>query len=68
MERSLINFHWFLLKLLRVLLVRIYRFITKSHREVSMSNEKTLSTFEKYLAVWVAVCMILGLVLSQTIP
>ena len=33
-----------------------------------MSNEKTLSTFEKYLAVWVAVCMILGLVLSQTIP
>jgi ACR3 family arsenite transporter len=33
-----------------------------------MSDEKTLSTFEKYLAVWVAVCMIIGLVLSQTIP
>jgi len=33
-----------------------------------MTEEKTLSTFEKYLAVWVAVCMIIGLVLSQTVP
>jgi ACR3 family arsenite transporter len=33
-----------------------------------MSEEKTLSTFEKYLAVWVAACMIIGLVLSQTLP
>ena len=33
-----------------------------------MSEEKTLSTFEKYLAVWVAICMIIGLVLSQTLP
>jgi ACR3 family arsenite transporter len=34
----------------------------------SITEEKVLSTFEKYLAVWVAVCMIIGLVLSQTIP
>ena len=31
-------------------------------------TEKTLSTFEKYLAIWVAICMIIGLVLSQTFP
>lgn len=34
----------------------------------NMIEEKILGTFEKYLAVWVAVCMIIGLVLSQTIP
>lgn len=33
-----------------------------------MTEEKTLGTFEKYLAVWVAACMIAGLVLSQTFP
>jgi ACR3 family arsenite transporter len=33
-----------------------------------MTEEKTLSTFEKYLALWVAVCMVIGLILSQTIP
>ena len=33
-----------------------------------MSEEKSLSVFEKYLAVWVAVCMGVGLVLSQTLP
>lgn len=33
-----------------------------------MSEEKSLSVFEKYLAVWVAVCMVVGLVLSQTMP
>ena len=31
-------------------------------------TEKTLSTFEKYLAVWVAACMAAGLILSQTFP
>ncbi len=31
-------------------------------------TEKTLSTFEKYLAVWVAACMAAGLILSQTLP
>jgi len=31
-------------------------------------TEKNLSTFEKYLAVWVAVCMAAGLILSQTLP
>lgn len=30
--------------------------------------EKTLGTFEKYLYIWIAVCMILGLVLSQVFP
>ncbi len=33
-----------------------------------MTEEKTLSTFEKYLALWVAACMVIGLALSQTIP
>lgn len=27
-----------------------------------------MSTFEKYLAVWVALCMIAGIILSQTVP
>ena len=31
-------------------------------------GEKSLSVFEKYLAVWVAVCMAVGLILSQTLP
>ena len=31
-------------------------------------TEKNLSTFEKYLAVWVAACMATGLILSQTLP
>jgi len=31
-------------------------------------TEKNLSTFEKYLAVWVVVCMAAGLILSQTLP
>jgi len=33
-----------------------------------MPEEKSLGTFEKYLAGWVAACMALGLILSQTIP
>lgn len=33
-----------------------------------MTKEKSLGTFEKYLAIWVAACMIIGLVLSQTFP
>jgi ACR3 family arsenite transporter len=27
-----------------------------------------VSTFERYLALWVALCMVLGIVLSQTVP
>jgi ACR3 family arsenite transporter len=27
-----------------------------------------MKTFEKYLAIWVALCMLLGIVLSQTVP
>ncbi len=33
-----------------------------------MLEEKSLGTFEKYLAVWVAACMAVGLILSQTLP
>ncbi|MGQ9556314.1 MAG: arsenic resistance protein, partial [Anaerolineae bacterium] len=29
---------------------------------------KTMNTFEKYLAIWVAVCMGAGILLSQTVP
>ncbi|MFX1560855.1 MAG: ACR3 family arsenite efflux transporter [Promethearchaeota archaeon] len=29
---------------------------------------KELSTFEKYLPIWIAICMILGIVLSLTVP
>ena len=31
-------------------------------------TEKSLSAFEKYLAIWVAACMVAGLILSQTFP
>ena len=27
-----------------------------------------MKTFEKYLAIWVAVCMLIGVLLSQTVP
>ena len=27
-----------------------------------------MKTFEKFLAVWVALCMLLGVILSQTVP
>ena len=27
-----------------------------------------MSKFEKYLALWVALCMLVGVVLSQTVP
>ncbi|MEE8322478.1 MAG: ACR3 family arsenite efflux transporter [Candidatus Bathyarchaeia archaeon] len=33
-----------------------------------MSETKELGYFEKYLAVWVALCMVLGLLLSQYFP
>jgi ACR3 family arsenite transporter len=33
-----------------------------------MSQEKSLSIFEKYLALWVVACMAGGLILSQTFP
>jgi len=33
-----------------------------------LTEEKHLTAFEKYLAVWVGLCMIVGLILSQTIP
>ncbi|MFX1368314.1 MAG: arsenic resistance protein, partial [Promethearchaeota archaeon] len=31
-------------------------------------QEKQLNMFEKYLPIWVAVCMIVGVVLSQVVP
>ena len=34
----------------------------------TMPEEKNLGVFEKYLALWVFVCMIVGLALSQTVP
>ena len=33
-----------------------------------MTEEKSLGTFEKYLVLWVAACMAVGLILSQTMP
>ena len=27
-----------------------------------------MSVFEKYLAIWVALCMVVGVILSQTVP
>ncbi len=35
---------------------------------MGMSEERELSKFEKNLAVWVAVCMVIGLLLNQTFP
>ena len=31
-------------------------------------GDNTMSKFEKYLALWVALCMVIGVVLSKTIP
>ena len=39
-----------------------------STRITSNIKEKTMSTFERYLAVWVALCMAAGVALSQTVP
>jgi arsenite transporter len=36
--------------------------------EPESEKKKTLSIFEKYLALWVALCMVIGIVLSQTVP
>ena len=36
--------------------------------EDCQTEEKGLNTFEKYLAIWVGLCMILGIVFSQVFP
>ncbi|UCH05624.1 MAG: ACR3 family arsenite efflux transporter [Candidatus Thorarchaeota archaeon] len=36
--------------------------------EGSMESEKGLGTFEKYLPLWVAICMVAGILLSLMIP
>ncbi|MFW9802620.1 MAG: arsenic resistance protein [Candidatus Thorarchaeota archaeon] len=36
--------------------------------EKLMESERELGTFEKYLPLWVAICMIAGILLSLTIP
>ncbi len=37
-------------------------------QEVQKEEKKHLSMFEKYLPLWVAVCMIVGIILSQILP
>jgi len=34
----------------------------------AVEAEKKLNTFEKYLPLWIAICMLLGIVLSQVVP
>jgi len=41
---------------------------TIAHSASTPAPPKKLNFFEKYLAVWVALCMVLGILLSQTIP
>ena len=36
--------------------------------QTNPSKAKGLNVFEKFLAIWVAMCMIIGIVLSQVIP
>ncbi|MHA1968519.1 MAG: ACR3 family arsenite efflux transporter [Candidatus Hodarchaeales archaeon] len=36
--------------------------------DVSEVLDKEISFFEKYLALWVALCMVLGIILSQIVP
>jgi ACR3 family arsenite transporter len=38
------------------------------HLEFKSETEKNISFFEKYLALWVLLCMAAGILLSQTIP
>ena len=33
-----------------------------------LETKKKLNTFEKYLPLWIAICMLLGIVLSQVVP
>lgn len=42
--------------------------ISKTDAEEKIEEKSALSTFEKFLAVWVAICMGIGLLLSQFIP
>jgi len=44
----------------------VRRSLRKEERK--MAEETKLGVFEKYLAVWVATCMVVGLVLSQVFP
>ncbi|MHA2316874.1 MAG: ACR3 family arsenite efflux transporter [Candidatus Hodarchaeales archaeon] len=36
--------------------------------EKKIDKDKGLGVFEKYLALWVAICMIIGIILSQIVP
>ncbi|MHA1542281.1 MAG: ACR3 family arsenite efflux transporter [Candidatus Hodarchaeales archaeon] len=36
--------------------------------EKKIDKDKGLGVFEKYLALWVAICMIIGIILSQVVP
>ncbi|MHA1904643.1 MAG: arsenic resistance protein [Candidatus Thorarchaeota archaeon] len=36
--------------------------------EEVLETEKKLNTFEKYLPLWIAICMLAGIVLSQVVP
>ncbi|MHA1712684.1 MAG: ACR3 family arsenite efflux transporter [Candidatus Ranarchaeia archaeon] len=40
----------------------------ESKENITKRNGSTLSFFEKYLAVWVAICMLIGIGVSQVIP
>ena len=39
-----------------------------AEQDLKRQRRNTMSKFEKYLAVWVALCMGVGIVLSQTVP
>lgn len=41
---------------------------TPTMSDEEMKKEKKLGTFEKYLPIWVAACMVIGVVLSQVVP
>ncbi len=40
----------------------------KAEKHIEVESPGGLGKFEKFLAIWVAVCMIIGVILSQTIP
>ena len=39
-----------------------------SNSETIETPKRELNTFEKYLPLWIAICMVLGIILSQLIP
>jgi ACR3 family arsenite transporter len=48
--------------------IGVHSMSSTNSSEECATGEKGLSTFERYLVVWVALCMVLGILISQAFP